>query len=137
MAESRAEHRDDVFKFFHENYNDADMDILCEAYRSLSKINAVALNACTLKNANCLDSVSFTKASVSVEEHLDNWYPIGMVFLTGLRIIRNFLQDDVIPEQPRQRDILASLLTYLLDKGKCFLQWRFQNDRDLGASQEC
>ena len=110
---------DDVFEAFHERCNEADMSVLCKAYRNLSREKACALKACTIKAANCLEPVRFTKALVSVEEHLDNYYPIGMMFLTGLRILQNFLQDEVIPENPTHRAALSSLLTYLLDKGGC------------------
>lgn len=83
-------HMDDVFKNFHQKYDDSDLDFLCEAYRIPYRINVVALKACTVKYANCQDSVNFAKASVSVEEQLDNWYPIEMVFKTSLRILGTF-----------------------------------------------
>ena len=107
----------DVFKTFHETYDASDMEILCTAYKNLSNYHEIALKALSIKSANCLESVSFANASVVVEEHLDTWYPIGMVFLTGLRILQAFLQEETVPEPGKKREILSSLLTYLLDKG--------------------
>ena len=112
----------EVFNNFHERYNDSDIDILCNAFKNLAQEKSIALKALSIKSANCLDSVSFSQASVLVEEHLEKWYPFGMVFLTGLRILRNFLQDGAVPQVDKERDILLSLLTYLLDKGKTELQ---------------
>ena len=108
----------EVFNNFHERYNDSDSDILCSAFKNLSQEKSIAFKALSIKSANCLDSVSFRQASVVVEEHLEKWYPFGMVFLTGLRILRNFLQDGAVPQVDKERDILSSLLTYLLDNGK-------------------
>ena len=107
----------DVFKTFHETYDASDMEILCTAYRNLSNYHEIALKVLSIKSANCLESVSFANASVVVEEHLNTWYPIGMVFLTGLRILKAFLQEETVPEPGKKREILSSLLTYLLDKG--------------------
>ena len=107
----------DVFTKFHETYSSSDMEILCTAYRNLSKYQEIALKALSIKSANSLESVSFTNASVVVDEHLDTWYPIGMIFLTGLKILQAFLQDEAVPEPGKQRDVLAALVTYLLDKG--------------------
>ena len=118
FAESRQNaSSSDVFKIFHEKYIDSDMNNLCNAYKNLCKDKCFALKALSIKSANCLESVSFSQASVVVEEHLDNWYPFGIVFLTGLKILRNFLQDGTVPQPDKQRDILSSLLTYLLDTG--------------------
>ena len=107
----------DVFKTFHETYDASDMEILCTAYKNLSYYHEIALKALSIKSANCIESVSFANASVVVEEHLDTWYPIGMVFLTGLRVLQAFLQEETVPEPGKKREILSSLLTYLLDKG--------------------
>ena len=124
---------DDVFKVFHETYDASDMEILCTAYKNLSQYQEIALKALSIKSTNSLESVSFTNASVAVEEHLDTWYPIGMIFLTGLRILQAFLQDETVPEPGKRREILSSLVTYLLDKGNLLTSISFSQNNLLIA----
>ena len=114
MAESYG--NQDVFTNFHSKYGIADMSLLCSAYENL--FDESFLKAFSIDIANCTKAASFKKAYIDLQWHTDEIYSFADIFATGLTVLRSFLLSKEIPKPP-YREILSSLLTYLINKGKC------------------
>ena len=106
----------DVFTSFHTRHKDK-MDTLRRAYGKLSE-NSSAFKAIEIVSSDCTKSRTFTTAYLDVKEHTERIYIIGPIFESGLRHLYNFLHRREIPEDNKTKEILSSLLNYLMDEGK-------------------